>query len=204
MRRVTQRCVGATHESAYFCDGGDAISCDGIGSRCGATRSSPIARRSRARCLRASQMRWLARRHALEILKRQAGGTFRTSKAMELAGEPRRWARERAQQRGTIPMDQNLGELPASCARMQKKLRNEPNDIFCNQWLSVFGLASLAAFADGFATPGKESCRGTAHENLAITRPSTTRSCAVTYRLHGCLRRRGRSGVRDAQCPMVV
>ena len=125
MRRVTQKCVGVTHESTHFRDGDDASSCDGIGSRRGATRSSPIARRSRARCQRTGQMQWLARRHALEILKRQAGGTFRTSKAMGLACEPRRWARERAQQRDAIPMDQNLGELPASCARMQKKLRNE-------------------------------------------------------------------------------
>ena len=80
-------------------------------------------RKARARCQRTSQMRWLARRHAPEILKRQAGGTFWTSKGMGPACEPQRWSREHAQQRDAIPMDQNLGELPASCAPTQKNAK---------------------------------------------------------------------------------
>jgi hypothetical protein len=136
-------------------------------------------------------MRWLARRHALEILKRQAGGTFRTSKAMGLACEPQRWAREHAQQRDAIPMDQNLGELPASCARMQKNCETNPMTSFTINGLA-FPASCWRALPVG-ALPREKNFAGVRlTKKLAVTPPSTHRSCAVTSRPHGRLRRRGR------------
>jgi hypothetical protein len=90
-------------------------------------------------------------------------------------------------------MDQNLGELPASCARMQKNCETNPITLFAINGLA-FPAARRRALPAG-ALPREEifaGLTGTAHENLAVTRPSTTRSCAVTYRPHGRLRRRGR------------
>ena len=43
---------------------------------------------------RLEQMRRFARRHALEALERQAGGTLSDDQAMDLALEAQRWARD--------------------------------------------------------------------------------------------------------------
>jgi hypothetical protein len=66
-----------------------------------------------------------------------------------------------------------------------QKMRNEPNDIFCNQWLSVSSIA-LARVAGRRAAPEKifVGLTGTAHENLAVTPPSTTRSCRLGVALN--------------------
>jgi hypothetical protein len=49
---------------------------------------------------RLEQMRRFARRHALETLERQAGGTLSDEEARDLAFEARRWARGHSAQRG--------------------------------------------------------------------------------------------------------
>jgi hypothetical protein len=49
---------------------------------------------------RLEQMRRFARRHALEVLERQAGGTLSDEEAMNLALEARRWARRHSEQGG--------------------------------------------------------------------------------------------------------
>jgi prevent-host-death family protein len=43
---------------------------------------------------RLEQMRRFARRHALEFLEQQAGGSLSDEQAMQLAQEARRWARQ--------------------------------------------------------------------------------------------------------------
>ena len=48
---------------------------------------------------RLEQMRRFARRHALEVLEREAGGPLLDEEAMDLALEARRWARGPSEQR---------------------------------------------------------------------------------------------------------
>jgi prevent-host-death family protein len=48
---------------------------------------------------RLEQMRRFARRHALEVLDRQAGGPLADEDAMDLALEAERWAREHPRKR---------------------------------------------------------------------------------------------------------
>jgi hypothetical protein len=151
MRRVTQRCVGATHESTHSCDGGDAFPAMESG------RAAERRVHHRSQGARAPGACGLARRDGSH------GATpWRFSSARRVApfGRARRWDwhvnrgaghASTPKQCDTIPMDQNLGELPSSCARMQK-MRNEPNDIVCNQWLSVSSIA-LARVAGGRAAP---------------------------------------------------
>jgi antitoxin (DNA-binding transcriptional repressor) of toxin-antitoxin stability system len=52
---------------------------------------------------RPEQMRWFARRRALEILERQAGNPFSDEEAMDLAVEAQRSAREHPRQRDAQP-----------------------------------------------------------------------------------------------------
>jgi prevent-host-death family protein len=48
---------------------------------------------------RLEQMRRFARRHALEVLERQAGGSLSDEEAMDLGLEAERWAREHPRKR---------------------------------------------------------------------------------------------------------
>jgi antitoxin (DNA-binding transcriptional repressor) of toxin-antitoxin stability system len=45
---------------------------------------------------RLEQMRRFARRHALDVMEQQKGGTLSDERAMELAREAQRWARRQA------------------------------------------------------------------------------------------------------------
>jgi antitoxin (DNA-binding transcriptional repressor) of toxin-antitoxin stability system len=48
---------------------------------------------------RLEQMRRFARRHALDVMEKQKGGTLTDSQAMDLGLEAQRWARQQRQKR---------------------------------------------------------------------------------------------------------